>query len=81
MVGKPAAQFAKAAAELQTVLGDHQDSVTAEAWLRGLNTSGRRSFVAGQLAAMERVAAEESRAKWRKAWAALESKRLREWMG
>ncbi|TMD51711.1 MAG: CYTH and CHAD domain-containing protein [Chloroflexi bacterium] len=81
VVGKPAAQFAKAAAELQTVLGDHQDSVTAEAWLRGLNTSGRRSFVAGQLAAMERVAAEESRAKWRKAWAALESKRLREWMG
>jgi hypothetical protein len=63
------------------VLGEHQDSVTAEAWLRGLKTSGRRSFVAGQLAAMERAAAAESRARWRKAWGALESRRLREWMG
>jgi CHAD domain-containing protein len=81
VVGKAAAQFAKAAAELQTVLGDHQDSVTAATWLRGLRTSGRRSFIAGQLAAMERVAADQSRAQWQKAWGALEAKRLREWMG
>jgi hypothetical protein len=30
---------------------------------------------------MERVAADQSRAQWLKAWGALEAKRLREWMG
>jgi CHAD domain-containing protein len=80
VAGSAAAAFARAAAKLQTILGEHQDSVTAQAWLRSTRVSGRRAFVAGELIAMEHVAAEEARAKWPKAWKALNRKQLRAWM-
>jgi len=62
------------------VLGEHQDSVTAQAWLRAAKVTGRRAFVAGELIALEGIAAGASRAKWKKAWNSLDRKRLREWM-
>ena len=80
VAGPGATAFAKAAAKLQTVLGEHQDSVTAQAWLRDAKVTGRRAFVAGELIALERLAANAARAKWRKAWDSLDRKRLREWM-
>jgi CHAD domain-containing protein len=80
VVGAGAASFARAAAKLQTILGEHQDSVTAQAWLRGTRLSGRRAFVAGELIAMEHVAAQEARAKWSKVWKSLDRKSLRDWM-
>jgi CHAD domain-containing protein len=80
VVGKAADAFARAAAKLQTILGEHQDSVTAQAWLRSVRISGRRAFVAGELIAMEHVAAEDARAKWPNAWKALDRKSLRDWM-
>ena len=80
VVGPVATAFARAAAKLQTVLGEHQDSVTAQAWLRSARVTGRRAFVAGELIAMEHVAAQEARARWPKVWKALNSKRLRKWM-
>ena len=80
VVGSAAAAFARAAAKLQTVLGEHQDSVTAQAWLRSARISGRRAFVGGELIAMEHIAAEEARAKWPKVWKALDRKQLRQWM-
>jgi CHAD domain-containing protein len=80
VVGKAADAFARAAAKLQTILGEHQDSVTAQAWLRGARISGRRAFVAGELIAMEHIAAEDARAKWPKVWEALDRKSLRDWM-
>jgi CHAD domain-containing protein len=80
VVGSAALAFARASAKLQTVLGEHQDSVTAQAWLRAARISGRRAFVAGELIAMEHVAAEEARAKWPKVWKSLDRKQLREWM-
>jgi CHAD domain-containing protein len=80
-VAGPAAEgFARAAAKLQTILGEHQDSVTAQAWLRAAKVTGRRAFVAGELIALEGIAAGAARAKWRKVWDALDRKRLREWM-
>jgi hypothetical protein len=42
--------------------------------------SGRRAFVAGQLIALEHIAAEDARAKWPKVWQALDRKQLRVWM-
>src|SRR6202166_362822 len=72
VAGKAAEAFARAAAKLQTILGEHQDSVTAQAWLRSARVSGRRAFVAGQLIAMEHAAAEDARSKWQKAWKAPE---------
>ncbi len=80
VVGSAALAFARAAAKLQTILGEHQDSVTAQAWLRAARISGRRAFVAGELIAMEHVAAEDARAKWPKVWKSLDRKQLREWM-
>lgn len=80
VAGSAATSFARAAAKLQTVLGEHQDSVTAQAWLRAAKASGRRAFAAGELIAIEHIAALDARAKWPKAWAALDRKRLRSWM-
>ena len=80
VVGEVATAFARAAAKLQTILGEHQDSVTAQAWLRSARVTGRRAFVAGELIAMEHLAAQDARAKWPKVWKALDRKRLRKWM-
>ena len=79
-VAPPADAFAKSAAKLQTVLGEHQDSVTAQAWLRAAKVSGRRAFVAGELIALEGIDAADARSKWSKAWSSLDRKKLRDWM-
>jgi CHAD domain-containing protein len=80
VAGERASAFARAAANLQTVLGEHQDSVTAQAWLRAAKVTGRRAFVAGELIALERIAAARAREQWSKAWRSLDRKRLRSWM-
>jgi CHAD domain-containing protein len=80
VVGAGAVTFARNAAKLQTILGEHQDSVTAQAWLRGTRIGGRRAFVAGELIAMEHIAAEDARKKWPKVWKSLDRRSLREWM-
>jgi CHAD domain-containing protein len=77
--GKRAVAFAKAAADLQDVLGEHQDSVVARAWLREAASSGADPFAAGQLVALEGQAAAEARERWPAAWKALSRKRLRFW--
>jgi CHAD domain-containing protein len=77
--GRRARAFAKAAAALQDVLGEHQDAVVAQAWLREAAAGRREAFVAGEIAALERVAAAEARARWRPTWNALSRKRLRFW--
>jgi CHAD domain-containing protein len=80
VAGADATAFAKAAARLQTVLGEHQDSVTAQAWLRAAKVTGRRAFVAGELIALERIAAGEARRQWTAVWESLDRKKLRDWM-
>jgi CHAD domain-containing protein len=81
--GKDARRFAKAVTEVQDVLGEHQDSVVAAAWLRAnALTLGdpRAVYVAGELGAMERAAAETSRVEWPKVWKKASKKRLRDWL-
>jgi CHAD domain-containing protein len=80
VVGKIATQFADAAAALQDVLGDHQDSVTAQRWLRAAGQQGQRGFVAGELCALELEAAAHDRAQWPSIWKKVDRKRLRRWM-
>jgi CHAD domain-containing protein len=78
-LGKRADEFARAAADLQTALGDVNDAVVAEAWLRRW-ARGRRSaavFAAGELAGLERAAAVKPRAAWPSAWKALVAVRPR----
>jgi CHAD domain-containing protein len=81
--GRQARAFARAAAALQEVLGDLNDAVVAERWLRGWADESRSSptaFAAGELATLERATAQENRARWRGAWKELSSPRLRTWM-
>jgi CHAD domain-containing protein len=73
VLGKRAATFARAAANLQEVLGDFHDAVVAAEWLRAHARRGaRNAFVAGQLHAQELAAAQHGRDVWREAY-----KRLR----
>lgn len=76
LLGRPARSFAEAAAGLQVVLGEHNDAVVAEAWLRGWaagHRSGDEAFAAGMLAGIERAAAVDARTRWRRAWKVLAS--------
>jgi CHAD domain-containing protein len=79
IAGKIATRTAESAAALQDVLGDHQDSVTAQQWLRQAG-QGARAFVAGELTALEHETATHDRAAWHNVWKKLDRKRLRRWM-
>jgi CHAD domain-containing protein len=82
VVGKPAVKFAKAVAGLQGALGDLQDAVVAEAWLRRAAKRGpaAQAMVAGQLVVLEREAAAAARSAWPAAWDEVEVKKLRAWL-
>ncbi len=83
LFGRQARDLAEAAAALQDVLGEHNDAVNAERWLRQ-SVQGARSpqatFVAGELAGLERWAADQARASWTAAWKRLSKRRLRAWL-
>jgi CHAD domain-containing protein len=80
MYGGRAKDFVEAAVALQGALGRHQDAVLTLAWLRdGAGVGGRRAFVAGELAALERVEAARARAEWPDAWRSVSRKRVRFW--
>jgi CHAD domain-containing protein len=71
--GKPARRFASAAADLQDVLGDHQDAVVAGAWLadHAIDADAETAFAAGRLAEQEAVDRARARGRWRRAWKGL----------
>jgi CHAD domain-containing protein len=78
---KRAGTFAARAADLQEILGEHQDAVVAAAWLRsqGSGTTPRVAFSAGELAAVQGRAADKARRRWPRAWRALSDEKLRYW--
>lgn len=82
VVGKPARRLARAVAEVQGVLGDLNDAVVAEAWLRDIGPSlpAAQALVAGELVGVQRRAVEEGRRRWRGAWDAASDKSLRAWL-
>jgi CHAD domain-containing protein len=78
-LGKPAKAFARAAAGLQDVLGDHQDAVVASAWLRetAADAAGTDEvFVAGMLAGSLRRIERDTRAAWPDAWRKVRHRKL-----
>ncbi len=78
LAGRKAAALATALAGLQTVLGDHQDAVVAEAWLRaGPSPTGPAT---NALIARQQAEAEMGRRQWRAAWAKASAPRLRTWL-
>ncbi|HEX4978789.1 MAG TPA: CYTH and CHAD domain-containing protein [Acidimicrobiales bacterium] len=68
--GKRARRLAKSLAALQGVLGELNDAVTAEAWLRAAaaRSSGASAVAAGQLVAAEREAQLRAVREWPRAW-------------
>jgi CHAD domain-containing protein len=82
VIGKPARKLAAACAELQGVLGDMQDAVVAEAWLRheATSMSPGQALIAGELVAMQRQDKAACRATWSKAWKAASARQLRSWL-
>ena len=79
--GKPARRFGDAAADLQGVLGRHQDAVIASAWLRDESSRAAAStaFVAGELAGLQQAIARDTRDEWRAVWERLDRRKLRFW--
>ena len=77
-LGKRTRKLARAARDLQDVLGELNDAVVAERWLREwaeCSGPGPSTFVAGELAGLERAAARRARRRWPKAWTRLKARR------
>ena len=69
MLGKRTHKLAHLAAEPQDVLGELNDAVAAEQWLPDFaaGATPTAAFTAGELAALERAAADHPRSRWRQA--------------
>ena len=82
VLGKAARRTARRAEDIQTILGDHHDSVTAVEWLEQISADSTTatSFVAGGMAADARRDQLESRQHWDHAWAALNSGTATSWL-
>ena len=82
--GKPARDFAKALTDVQDVLGEHQDAVVAGRVAAGRprsrSATPRAVYVAGELGAVERAAADDVPGRVAEAWQAARAKRLRRWL-
>jgi len=79
--GRQAYRFAAAIAAVQDILGDHQDTVVAEAWLRANGAALSPACVAaGELIAAQRREQTRLREKWPKAWKRASAKKLRRWI-
>jgi len=83
LYGGEARQFAKAAKGIQSVLGDHQDSVVTQQVLRRLGVqahlAGENGFSFGRLHGIEQADADRTRAEFSVAWKHATRKKLRRW--
>jgi CHAD domain-containing protein len=82
VLGKTARRTARGAEDIQTILGDHHDSVTALAWFERVPAEGtaEASFAAGYRAADARRQQSKTRRQWERAWAALRSGSATDWL-
>ena len=81
LYGRDARRFAKRLAEVQSVLGDHQDTTVAEAWLRqAAKALPSVRLVAGELLALERVERERLREQFKLVWKRASKPKVRAWL-
>jgi CHAD domain-containing protein len=82
VVGKRAREFATRVADVQEVLGEHQDAVVARTWLgkAAADLSPQEAYAAGMLAGVELGAAATSRDAFPAAWKVAAKKQLRSWL-
>jgi CHAD domain-containing protein len=80
VLDKSARRHAKSLAALQNHLGEMQDAVVIERWLRGFRDTGRGDvFLIGELVGIERAREEWFRATWRERWGRASRKRRCRW--
>ncbi len=79
--GREVRRFARAVAQVQSVLGDHQDTAVAEEWLRraAKEIPSTRLAVA-ELVTIERHDRSELRNKFKSVWKKASRRELRKWM-
>jgi CHAD domain-containing protein len=82
VLGKPALRLADEVANLQEVLGEHQDACVARDWLRraAVEVDSPVAFVAGELAAVQDREADARREEWPAAWQRASKGKLRAWL-
>lgn len=82
VIGKPAARTASRAEEIQSVLGDLHDTVTAEEWLRAQvgRLTPEAAFTAGILCGAQRRDREQLRGQWHSEWSKLRRQKNLSWM-
>lgn len=69
VAGERVARFAVAVSRVQTVLGEHQDTVVAERWLReAADATPVSRLAAGELVAHQRAERSRLRAEWPTVW-------------
>ncbi len=78
--GKRATLFAKRVSRLQDVLGEQHDAANSCDHLRRNLGGGDGAFVAGELAALERDAANAARRRWLGAWSEVERSGAHFWL-
>lgn len=79
--GREARRFAKAVEKVQTVLGDHQDTAVAEAWLRQVAKEvASTRLVVGELITIERLERLRLRREFETVWEAVSLPKLSEWL-
>ena len=83
--GQRARRFSKRMTKIQTVLGDHQDSVIARATIRDLGVSahraGQNAFTYGLLYERDAETARGLQHRARRAWRKSSRARYRRWLG
>jgi CHAD domain-containing protein len=81
-LGKPARRLARAMADVQDVLGEHHDAITAGAWLAKTahECSPAEAYAIGMLAQIEREAAAAARSEFAAVWARVDTKPVRGWL-
>ena len=80
VLDKSARRHAKSLVALQNHLGEMQDAVVIERWLREFRDTGRGDvFLIGELVGIERAREEWFRATWRERWSQASRKRRRRW--
>ena len=81
LFGREARRLAKRLADLQSVLGDHQDTTVAETWLRdAAKALPSVRLVAGELLAFERLDRARLREEFKSVWAKASRRKLQRWL-
>ncbi len=83
VVGSPARRLGRRLGAVQDVLGELQDTVVAEAWLRHAAQGplpADQAVVAGELIGLERDARRVARKRWPKVWSWASRPALRDWI-